>query len=221
MNKKIISVLVIILSFSVFNLYSQENSSKKESSYFLFPEFKQGIVLLKSGITISTLLNYNSVSEKMIYEDGDKKLAIKNIQDVDTIYIGNSKFLVLNDIFIEMKYHSNFDLFVAHKCELKEIGKNAGYGGKSQTAAITSYSNYSKDGNTFELSVPDGYEAAPYKYYLLKKNEEFVTFKNFKQLSKAYHRKKDLLNEYFKKNNIDFDNEKRMIPLIIYLETDN
>ena len=40
-------------------------------------------------------------TEKMIYEDGGKKLAIKNIQDVDTIYIGNSKFLVLNDIFIE------------------------------------------------------------------------------------------------------------------------
>lgn len=219
MNRKTILVLLTILSFSVFNLSSQENSSKAESSYFLFPDFKQGIVLMKSGLKISTMLNYNSVSEKMIYVDKGKKLAIKNIQDVDTVYIGSSRFFVLNDIFIEMKYHSNFDLFVAHKCDLKEIGKNAGYGGTSQTAAITSYSNISKDGYTFDLKVPNGYKADHYNYYLLKRNEEIITFKNFKQLSKTYDSKRDLLNKYIKKYNIEFDNEKRMIPLIIYLET--
>lgn len=218
MNNRTIIVLLTILSFSVFNSYSQENSSETESSYFLFPEFKQGMVLLRSGMKISAMLNYNSFTGKMIYEDSGKMLAIKNVQDVDTIYIGDSKFLVLNDIFIEMKYHSNFDLFVAHKCKLKEIGKKAGYGGTSQTAAITSYSNYSKDGKDHELDIPDGYEAKPFKDYLLKKNEEYITFKNFKQLSKKYRSKKDLLNDYIKKNDIEFDNENRMIPLIIYLE---
>jgi hypothetical protein len=221
MNNRIIIVLLTILNFSVFNSYSQENSSETESSYFLFPEFKQGIVLLKSGMKISTMLNYNSFTEKMIYEESGKMLAIKNIQDIDTIYIGDSKFLVLNDIFIEMKYHSSFDLFVAHKCKLKEIGKKAGYGGTSQTASITSYSNFSKDRKTHELEMPDGYEAKPYNSYLLKKNEEFITFTNFKQLSKTYRGKKDLLNEYINKNDIEFNNEKRMIPLIIYLETKN
>ena len=176
---------------------------------------------MKSGIKISTKLNYNSLTEKMIYEDSGKMLAIKNIQDIDTIYISDSRFLVLNDVFIEMKYHSNFDLFVAHKCKLNQVGKKSGDGGTSQTAAITSYSNFSKDGKSHEFDLPDGYKARPYNYYLLKKNKEYVTFQNFKQLSKYYRSKKDLLNEYIKKNDIEFDNENRIVPLIIYLETSN
>ena len=221
MNNRTIIILLTIICFSVFNLHSQENSSETKLSYFLFPEFKQGIVLMKSGRKISTMLNYNSFTEKMIYEDSGKMLAIKNVQDVDTIYIGVKKFLVLNDIFIEMKYHSNFDLFVAHKCKLKQVGKKSGYERTYQTTAITSYSNFSKDGRNNEFDMPDGYKASPYSYYLVKKNEEYVTFKNFKQISKYYHNKKDLLNEYINKNDIEFDNEKSMIPLIIYLETTN
>lgn len=221
MKNRTIIVFLTILNISVFNLFSQEKFSERESSYFLFPEFKQGIVLLKTGMQISTMLNYNCFTEKMIYEDGGKKLAIKNIHDIDTVYINNRKFLVLDDIFVEVKYHSIFDLFVAYKCKVKEIGKNAGYGGTSQTGAISSYSNFSKDGKIHELDMPNGYKFEPINYYILKREEEFTWFKNFKQLSKKYRDKKDLLNAFIKENKIKFENEIRIIPLIIYLETTN
>jgi hypothetical protein len=221
MSHRIIIGLLIILNLSVFNLYSQEKLSQDELSYFLFPEFKQGIVLLKSGVKIRTMLNYNSFTEKMIYDDNGKKLAIKNIHDIDTVYIGVSKFLVFNDIFIELKYHSNFDLYIEHKCKLQDLGKKAGYGGTSQTAAITSYSSYTNGERSYNLDVPDGYKAKPYNYYLLKKDGKFITFANMKQLSKNYRDKKNLLQDYIDKNGVKFENEEKMIPLIIYLETSN
>lgn len=214
-----IAFYVLIFTFSVFNSFAQKKSVESGATFFLFPEFKPGVVLMKNGAKINTLLNYNLLSEKMIYYDNGNKLAIQNTQDIDTVFIDTHKFLVKDDIFIELKYHASFDIYVEHKSKLHEIGKQAGYGGTSQTSSIASYSSYTNDGRQYNLELPDGYTAKPYNYYLLKKNGEFIRFRTFKELSKKYRDKKELLKEYIKKTAIEFDNADSVVPLIIYMET--
>lgn len=213
-----------VFFFLVFNLslsaaYSQ--SEVIEDYHYLFPEFTQGVVLMKSGTKNIALLNYNLVTEEMVFEDKGKKFSLgKEEQElVDTVFIKDRKFLKLNNTFIEFIYHSKIDLYAEHKCSVKQPGKPAGYGGTSETSAITSYSSYLSEGVVYELKLPNGYETKPYNYYWLKKNGGLNKFMNMRQLMKLYGDKEDLFKAYIKKNEVIFNNQESIVQLIKYLET--
>jgi len=157
----------------------------------------------------------------MVFEDKGKKFSLgKEEQElVDTVFIKNRKFFKLNNTFIEFIYHSKFDLYAEHKCSVKQPGKPAGYGGTSETSAITSYSSYLSGGLVYELKLPNGYETKPYNYYWLKKNGGLNKFMNMRQLMKLYDDKEDLFKAYIKKNEVIFNNQESMVQLIKYLET--
>jgi hypothetical protein len=199
--------------------YSQ--SKVIELSHYLFPEFTQGVILMKSGIKNKALLNYNSLTEEMIFENNGKKLAIGKgeLELVDTVFIKDRKFFTLNSKFIELIYHSKCDLYAEHKCSVKEPGKPAAYGGTTETSATTSYSSFSSGGKIYELKLPDGYETKTYTYYWLKKNGELNKFINMRQLMKLYYDKEDLFKAYVKKNAVDFNKQESIVQLIKYLET--
>jgi hypothetical protein len=199
--------------------YSQ--SKVIELSHYLFPEFTQGVILMKSGIRNKALLNYNSLTEEMIFENNGKKLAIGKgeLELVDTVFIKDRKFFTLNSKFIELIYHSKCDLYAEHKCSVKEPGKPAAYGGTTETSATTSYSSFSSGGKIYELKLPDGYETKTYTYYWLKKNGELNKFINMRQLMKLYYDKEDLFKAYVKKNAVDFNKQESIVQLIKYLET--
>ena len=71
-------------------------------SHYLFPEFIQGEVRLKSGTITGSRLNYNALTEEMIFESNGKYLAIAKPESVDTIYIQGRKFIPEGKIFYEI-----------------------------------------------------------------------------------------------------------------------
>ena len=235
-------IYCILISGLMF-ISSYAQTKHQEITHYLFPEFTQGVVLMKDGGKNETLLNYNSLTEEMIFENRGYKLAIaqKEFARIDTVYIKDRKFIVLNDQFVELLYnsnsimdrkfiesndqiveyvfHSKWDLYGEHKCDMKLPGKPVGYGGTSKTTAVKSYSSFYSEGIFYELELPDGYEIEPYTYYWLKKHEELYKFENMKGLKKFYKDKEDLFKPYVKKYDVKFDNQKSIIQLIEYLET--
>jgi hypothetical protein len=177
---------------------------------------------MKAGTRNGALLNYNSLTEEMIFDDeGQKKaVAINEILLIDTVFIKDRKFVALNGKFVELVYHSKWDLFVEHKCKVEEQGKPAGYGGTSQTGAATSVSSlYSQGRVVYNLKLPDDYKTKPYSIYWLEKNGELNKFINMRELKKLYEDKKDLLKKYSKINSVKYDDQEGIIQLIEYLES--
>ena len=232
----------ILISALIF-ISSNAQPKYHEISHYLFPEFTQGFVLMKAGEKNEYLLNYNSLTEEMIFENKGIKLAIaqKELARIDTVYIKDRKFIALNDQFVEIlhhsniiidrktielndqfvefSYHSNWDLYVEYKCKVKEPGKQTGYGGTTKTTAVKSYSSFYSEGMFYPLKLPDGYETEPYTYYWLKKNEELYQFKTMKELKKLYKEKEDLFKPYVKKHGVKYDNQESIILLVEYLES--
>lgn len=68
-------------------------NEKNILSHYLFPEFIQGQVRLKSGTITESRLNYNALTEEMIFENNGKHLAIAKPESIDTIYIQGKKFI--------------------------------------------------------------------------------------------------------------------------------
>ena len=215
--KHIICVLISSLIF----ISSYTQPKQVILTHYLFPEFTQGTILMKTGIKQNALLNYNSLTEEMIFENKGKKLAIakKELVHIDTVFIKDRKFIVLNGKFVEYSYHSKCDIYVEHKCKVKEPGKPAGYGGTSKTASISAYSSLYSEGIIYELKLPDDYEVKPYTYYWLKKNGELSRFINMRQLKKLYKDKEDLFKAYVKKYGVKYENQESIIQLIEYLES--
>ena len=190
------------------------------AGHYVFPEFSQGIILLKTGKIDFKLLNYNSLAEQLVFNDYGKVLAVPQEQlgRIDTVVLKERKFVILNNKFVELLHHSEWSLYMEYKCNLAEQGKNAGYGGTSQTSAINTPSAIQLGGRVYDLTLPDGFETKPYTLYWLKKGGEAEQFVSMKQLKKLYKDKSDLFNDYVKKHDVKYEDHQAVIHLIQHLE---
>jgi len=216
--KRIIAVL--IFSLVMFPSFSQRQGV--ELSHYVFPDFTDGSVLMKSGNRLQALLNYNALSEEMIFVDKDRKLAIsrEEKEKVDTVYIKGRKFFVLDSRFLELLYQSGYELYAEHKCDVKFPGQPAAYGGTSETSSVTAISGIYSGGVLYELKLPEDFKIKQYLVYWLKKDGKINKFVNLKQLNKIFRDRKDQIQEYVSSNKTDYVDMESMVRLIRYLDAD-
>lgn len=209
-------VYLLIMNILVVTGYSQVRVL--ELSHYLFPEFTKGVVLMKTGVKNEALLNYNSLTEEMIFDNKGTKLALGQLDQVDTVYIQNRKFFPLNKKFVEIVYQSKYALYAEHKCSVKDPGKPAAYGGTSQTSATTTYSSYFSGGQVYELKLPEGFETRPFIDYWLKKDGEVNKFLSVRQMAKLFGEKENLCKAYLKKTDVKYENQESIVEMIKFLE---
>jgi len=191
-----------------------------KNSHYLFSEFTQGSVLMKTGISNKALLNYNRGTEEMLFEKNGTKLAIakSDLVNIDTVFIGDKKLVVIDMKFVELLDQSSWQLYIEHRCKVRETGREAGFGTTSETSAIKSHSSISAVGGLYELDLPTRIKIEPYTQYWLGINGKVKKFVNLKALRKMYKSKSDLFKDYVKENDVQYDNLESVIQLIEYLE---
>ncbi len=193
----------------------------KEISHYLFPEFKNGVVLMKSGTENPAQLNYNSATEEMVFMQGEQVLALAEItlSQLDTVFIEGRKFVLQNNKFAEVIHDNDYTLLIEHKCRVLAPGKPSGYGGTSQTSAISSYSSLSMGGQMYELELPDDFTVKPYFIYWLNDGSGWKEFRTISSLRRFYRKDRKEYNNYAKENNVDFDNPESITKLIEHIVT--
>jgi hypothetical protein len=211
--KPIFLLSVIFISLSAF-----AQNKQIEMTHYIFPEFTKGIVKMHAGGTNTPMLNYNSLTEEMIFESNGKKLAMDKLNDIDTIYIEGRIFIPYQKKFIELIHKNKYELFVNHKCSLIDPGKPAAYGGTSQTSASTAFSSFSSGGQLYELSLPDGYTTKPYTEYLLLKDGKYNPFLTIKQLSKMFEAQAASFKTYTKSHKVKYEDQESIVELIRFME---
>lgn len=190
----------------------------EQITHYLLPEFTKGVVLMNSGEKHEALLNYNSLTEEMIFDNKGKKLAMADLDQVDTVYVAGKKFFLLNNKWVELLLDAKYDLYAENKCNLKDPGKPAAYGGTSQVSASTSYASYFSGGQVYELQLPQGFETIPYTNYWFKKDGKLSVFFNLRQLTKLVGEKEDLAKKYIKDHGVKYENQEEIVEMIRYLE---
>lgn len=188
-----------------------------EVSHYIFPEFSKGVVLMKNGVKNEAMLNFNSLTEEMIFDNKGTKLAMTQLDQVDTVYVKDRKFFILNNKFVEVIFKSKVALYAEHRCSVKDPGKPAAYGGTSQTSATTTYSSFLSGGQVYELKLPDGIVTKPYIEYWFGKDGKVNKFLTVRQLLKLCGDKEEAAKAYAKENNVKYENQESIIGLIRYL----
>lgn len=209
--------LAILILFSNF-INAQHVDPGVKLYHYVFNEFNPGTVKMKSGETYSQILNYNILTNEMIFNNSGKYLAIASPENVDTIYISNRKFIPLNNKFYEVLVNSSMSLLLEFTSSISEPGTSIGYGGTSTTTASTSFKSFVNSGGAYDLKLPDGFKVVPGYVYWVLKNGQLEKVGSVKQLIKIFPDKKDIINDAVKKNDLKLSKREDIITLIKLIE---
>lgn len=199
-------------------------------SHYIFSEFTEGYIFLKGGPINKGALNFNALTEEVVFMSKGKVLAIgeNEIGRVDSVLIAGRKFVVFNNKFVELLFEQGgspnlpaaggFRLFAEHKCSVIPPGKPGPYGTTSQTSSTVALSSIIGGGTIYNLSLPDGYKTKPYTYYWIEKDGNAQKFSTIKQIQKAYPAKAGAIKSYLKEHKVKMEDYDSVKDFVIFLE---
>lgn len=205
----------VVLWLSPIQLMPQANSNSSSPQY-LFPEFSKSTVKLKNGQTHSTMMNYNIVSQNMVFEKNDKLMDLMNTEFIDTIFMQNSKFIPAGKFFQEVVIEGPVSFFIQHKGRLEPLGKPAAYGGTSQTSSTSTYTGVNTGAGYYNLKIPDDVVVKVEPVYWIRKSDVMFQFTSKKEFLEIFPDQADKINQFIKKNRIKMYNRSDLIKLVDY-----
>jgi len=208
-------ILIVVLCSVAIQLTAQTNSNGNFLQY-LFPGFTKGLVRMKTGESYNAVLNYNTVTENIVWEKDSKLLDLTNMESVDTIFLQNRKFVPFNEVFYEVLVNAPISLFIQHKSDLVQAGSPAGYGTTSQTSSIKNLSSVSLKSGTYNLEIPSDYDIKPSPVFWIRKNNTMLSFLNKRQFLKIFPGKNDEIEKFIKQNHLNIENRDDLINLVNY-----
>lgn len=184
----------------------------------MFNEFTPGIVKLKTGAVTAQVLNYNIITNEMIFDNNGKYMAVADPSGVDTITINDRKFIPINGKFYEVLVESKLPLLEEFTAKIIAPGAPVGYGQNSEVAAVTSYKSLLSNGYSYELALPSGFSVKPGYIFWIIKDGQLEKISSSKQLIKIFPEKRDLINETIKKNDLKLSKREDIIMLVRFIE---
>ena len=213
-----IKCLLILTIFFASQANAQHLDHGVKLAHYVFKEFTPGTVKMKSGESYSQLLNYNILTNEMIFNSDSKYLAIANPENVDTVKISGRKFIPFNNKFYEILVNSNMPLLFEFTATINDPGASTGYGGTSTTTATTSFKTLVSSGGAYDLKLPDGFTVIPGYAYWIMKYGKLEKAGSAKQLIKIFSAKKEMINDLVKKNSTNFSKRDDVTALVKQIE---
>jgi hypothetical protein len=191
-------------------------SEKNEPSAYLFPEFSSGKILLKAGTSSVRMMNYNLLTEEMIFEYQGKYLAVANLESIDTVYIKTRRFISVGKIFYEVPVNLKAPLIIQHACRVIAPGTASGYGGTSEASSTKEIGRLYGAGQSYEMKLPSDYKVIPTQQFFILKEGLPVRISNVKQLIKCFPDKEGEIRKFVKEHKTDFDKQENLVDLVTF-----
>jgi hypothetical protein len=201
-------------------IISQSISAQRDTlsldSQFLFPELFAARISFKDGSVVNARMNYNILSEKMIFEKDNKVFDLVNTEKIDTVFLPGRKFVPMGNVFIEVYNKAAIPLFTQYKGDLIPPGKPSGYGGTSQTSSIESIATVYGGAQSYNLKLPSDYTVKLTVINWIRINDKMEKFIGERQFLKLFKSKETAIRKFIKTNGTDFDNRNDIVKLLDY-----
>ena len=211
--------LVPVILLYVLTSLDAQVSQVSNLSQYVFPDFTESVVKMKNGNSRSLALNYNFITERMVYIENNQFFDLVNSDMVDTVYINNRKFVPYEGTFYEVLLTGDVPLFLQYTGQLADLGKDAGYGTTSQTTSISNISGMYSNKAVLNLKLPDNVRVQEYKNYWLRKEDKMITFKNRKQFLEIFPDQENKLDDFIKSDKTKFNSNEDLVSLLRYTNT--
>lgn len=192
---------------------------KDPAAGFLFEEYQDAIIHFKGGLRSAEKVNFNLIDNHLYFidsNDGYEKI-VTETGNIGIIKVGDRNFIKEKDGFLEVMPVTP-PIYVQYRVRGKRKAPETGYGGRSETAAVTSYSEY-RDGSYYRLKEAEIEVTSRSHCYWIERKGQKKKFADFKQFLKLYSTHKNVLEEYIRSNQIDFEDVQAIVNLCLYAES--
>ena len=206
--------IIIVLFLLIASNTLSQNNIEGELPQYLFKSFSKGNVLFKNKEVESAPMNYNTVTENIVFEKNGELLDMINLHLIDTIYIQDSRFIPVGKAFYEVIATSPIPLFIQHKGKLFPPGKSVGYGGTSDLAATNDLANIEMSGMNYNLPLSTDFKVEITPVYWMIKDGEMVSFSSVRQLRNLFPEKKSEIKSFIKKGRLKLERKEDLVKII-------
>lgn len=183
-------------------------------THYVFSDFLDGVVKKRSGELVELPLNYNTITEEMIFIRDTQRLAIAFPEEIDTVFVGGKVFVPVKKAFYEKLTNTAIPLFAENKVIVLRGGKEIGYGNKIETGAINSVAAFASPTQMYKLQLPQDFSLADRTTYWMFSNGQFLPATSAKKLQALFPAKAKEIQQFVSDNNIDFSRREDLVKLV-------
>ena len=225
---KISAVLALAIGIMLSPDASGQNSQKNPLPHFIFPEFREGLVVMKEGKPFTAMLNYNLLEQRMVTELNGTYRYSRDPAIIDTIYIGERVFVPVDRIFYELLSSGEYTFYIQNRATFVPAGQEVGYGVKSQSTGPTRYSRFEMAkpetdvayyGEVVNLDLPPEGEVKSTSVFWVDTGSELKKFTTARQLIKIMPGYKTEIQQYLDKHRVNFKSPGDVALLGDYLNS--
>lgn len=214
-----VEIIIALFLLTALKAIGQDKQLENSPQY-LYDSFSIGEVLMKDGKVQPAVMNYNTVTDKLIFEQNGQLLELSNLFTVDTIYLKDTKFIVIDNAFYEVIDTSSIPILIQHKGKLQQPKKEVGFGGTSDVASSHNISIVQMDGNYYNLPLPTNFKVTIDPIYSLMKDGKIVKFSSVRNLQKLFPEKKNEIQKFVKDGKLKFNNREDIEKIISFIARD-
>jgi hypothetical protein len=193
-----------------------QTDTLKYPDQFLFPEFSVGIARTKNGEKTVLNLNYNIVTEKMVFMQNKQIYDITSQSIIDTVYIEGRKFIPHGKVFYEMAVNGEAAFFIQHKGTIEQPGRPAAYGGTSQVSSSTYINNLKLGNDVYRMDHKREVIIKPASLLWIRIDYNYYAVTGKKSLLKIFADKKSEVKSFMNKSKFDFEDPEQVKNLVIH-----
>ena len=207
--KKINFLFVLLVCASMF-VQAQEPSN----SPYVLPKFERSQVFLKNGDTIVKAINYNAVTEEMVFQQGGLMLALDNLDQVSQVLAGEHIFVLVNGKFYEKIGNWADGLLTYYKYRVLPPSAPAAYGSDGGSTSATNWTSLTDKATLYQFSLPDKFKIIRIQEFYLNKGGVLNKVSTFSQVASLFPNKKAALKALIKEKHLKFDNASDLKTII-------
>ncbi len=207
--------LFLVIPYLTENRLLAQSDTANFVSHYVLPAFVKGTVKMKDGRIEAAMMDYNKLTEEMIFDKDGTKLALVSIEKIDTVYLDTHRFVPHEKVFYEVLVKGRVSLFEQDKCNLLAAGNNSGYGGTTETGVSRSVSMLTNSGRAYMLHLPRDYHVTDASQFWISRSGKYYKANNASQIIKVFPGKSKEIRQFIKVNNLELKNPVDVVKLIV------
>lgn len=199
-------------------------SAQQFKRIFLFDDFTEARIKFRNGSQTVVSLNYDASNKTMLFRQGEELMEVTNTSTVDTVFVGDRRFIPAEKGFYEVIFLNNGTVFVDWLLKDVNVGSKGALGVVTQGSVYNlQMSNFGLNGTEMytpykqqKLGSTDVYRRKSDNTYYINKENRLVKLKTLKQVVKAFPAFKDDINTFAKENDTDMKETHDVLMLLDY-----
>ncbi|RFM27096.1 hypothetical protein [Deminuibacter soli] len=215
--KKTSNLLAILVCTFIFSAsHAQSLSDTLKANGYLYEHFEPGFVVLHGGTTQQAPVNYNTNTQEIAFIQDGHLLILSNLDAIDTVFMGERKFIAHEGKFYEVGAAGNMPLLISYDNRKVPVSATVDHNGTSKqydrevsNTVSEVYMNRRYKGNFVLEFVPQFWIRRGHTLY--KANSE-------KQLEKIFPQKTNTIKDYVAAHHTVFSNTSELAQLVTTLQ---